>query len=178
MMIYLSMIDSEEDKSKFEIIYSEYRNLMYYVANKILMNSSDAEDIVHQAFLKVIEILDKIEQPVCPQTRSLLVIITERKAIDLYRVRKQRAIIPFDEEYVNVPQCSEIDTFEERSAVAAAIAMLPTRYRQLILLKYDNGFSNQDISQMLDMTEDNVKKTLQRAKAKLAAALIELEVEI
>lgn len=178
MMIYLSMIDSDEDKSKFEVVYSEYRNLMYYVANKILMNSSDAEDIVHQAFLKVIEILDKIEQPMSPQTRSLLVIITERKAIDLYRARKQRTIISFDEDYVNVPKRSEIDTFAERSAVSAAIAMLPTRYRQLILLKYDNGFSNQDISRMLDMTEDNVKKTLQRAKAKLAVILKELEVEV
>ncbi|WP_367569239.1 hypothetical protein [Lacrimispora sp.] len=47
----------------------------FYVANKILMNSSDAEDIVHQAFLKGIEILDKIEQPKwsCLVSKPLLV---------------------------------------------------------------------------------------------------------
>ena len=57
MFLYLAMIDSDADKSKFEILYSEYKNLMYYTANRILCNSSDTEDVVHQAFLKVIEIL-------------------------------------------------------------------------------------------------------------------------
>lgn len=178
MLIYLSLLISEEQKSKFEIIYTEYRDLMHYTANKILNNSSDAEDVVHQAFLKVIEILDKIIQPKCPQTRSLVVIITERKAIDLYRARKRKPVLSIDDAYGDVPVSSAIDTLGERSAVAAAIAMLPERYRSLILLKYDNGFSEREIGQMLSMTEANVKKTVQRAKAKLAAALQELEVEL
>lgn len=32
MLIYLQTIETEEDKSKFEDIYREYRGLMYYVA--------------------------------------------------------------------------------------------------------------------------------------------------
>lgn len=55
MFLYLAMIDSDADKSKFEILYSEYKNLMYYTANRILRTAADAEDVVHQAFLKVIE---------------------------------------------------------------------------------------------------------------------------
>lgn len=58
MLIYLAAINSDEDKTKFELIYRQYRNLMYYVANQILHNICDAEDVVHQAFLKIIEILD------------------------------------------------------------------------------------------------------------------------
>ena len=81
MFLYLAMIDSDANKSKFEILYSEYKNLMYYTANRILRNSSDAEDVVHQAFLKVIEILDTISSPRCHKTRALLVTITEHKAI-------------------------------------------------------------------------------------------------
>lgn len=34
MIVYLQMIETDEDKSKFEEIYQEYRNLMYYVAYK------------------------------------------------------------------------------------------------------------------------------------------------
>lgn len=82
MFLYLAMIDSDADKSKFEILYSEYKNLMYYTANRILRNSSDAEDVVHQAFLKVIEILNTISSPRCHKTRALLVTITEHKAIE------------------------------------------------------------------------------------------------
>lgn len=100
MFLYLAMIDSDADKSKFEILYSEYKNLMYYTANRILCNSSDTEDVVHQAFLKVIEILDTISSPRCHKTRALLVTITEHKAIDLYREKQRRNVLPLAEEYI------------------------------------------------------------------------------
>lgn len=47
MLIYLAMIESDEDKSKFEIIYDTYKKLMLYEANKILMDTHDTEDVVH-----------------------------------------------------------------------------------------------------------------------------------
>ena len=55
MIIYLSMIDTPEDRSKFERLYIEYRDVMYHVAYKILNNEQDAEDAVHQAFVKIAE---------------------------------------------------------------------------------------------------------------------------
>lgn len=33
--IYLAMLDGEEDKNKFELLYVTYRKLMFYVANRI-----------------------------------------------------------------------------------------------------------------------------------------------
>lgn len=66
MLIYLAMIDSPEGKFKFEIIYEQYKNLMFYTANKILGDTRDSEDIVHDAFLKIIEIIDNIDDPKCP----------------------------------------------------------------------------------------------------------------
>ena len=162
MFLYLAMIDSDADKSKFEILYSEYKNLMYYTANRILHNSSDAEDVVHQAFLKVIEILDTISSPRCHKTRALLVTITEHKAIDLYREKQRRNVLPLAEEYIG-------------AAPAAAIASLPPRYRSVLLLRYDCGYSNAEIANILDTTEPNVRKLIQRAKEKLSAALSGME---
>lgn len=46
MIVYLSMIETPEDRSKFERLYMEYRDLMYHVAFKILQNEQDAEDTV------------------------------------------------------------------------------------------------------------------------------------
>ena len=51
MIVYLQMIDTPEDRSKFEQLYLEYRGLMFHAANQILHNEQDAEDAVHQAFL-------------------------------------------------------------------------------------------------------------------------------
>ena len=122
MFLYLAMIDSDADKSKFEILYSEYKNLMYYTANHILRNSNDAEDVVHQAFLKVIEILDTISSPRCHKTRALLVTITEHKAIDLYREKQRRNVLPLAEEYIGAAPAAEIERLAARDTLAAAIA--------------------------------------------------------
>ena len=88
MFIYLAIIDSPEGKLKFEVIYERYKGLMFYTANSVLGDTRDSEDIVHDAFLKIIEIIDEIDDPKSPQTRYLIVTITENKAIDLYRKRK------------------------------------------------------------------------------------------
>ena len=59
MLIYMTLIDSEEEQSKFEQIYQKYKGLMFYVANKILHNEHDAEDAIHQAFIKIAENMKK-----------------------------------------------------------------------------------------------------------------------
>lgn len=75
MFIYLAIIDSPEGKLKFEVIYERYKGLMFYTANSVLGDTRDSEDIVHDAFLKIIEIIDEIDDPKSPQTRYLIVTI-------------------------------------------------------------------------------------------------------
>ena len=58
MLMYLTIIDSKEGQQKFEFIYNRYKKLMFYIANKILGDTRDSEDTVHDAFLKIIEIID------------------------------------------------------------------------------------------------------------------------
>lgn len=175
MLIYLAMIGSPDGKSKFEIIYNTYKQLMYYTASSILGDTTDSEDIVHEAFLKIIEILEKIDNPLSPQTRSLIVTITENKAIDLYRRRKNHSIVPFAEEYLGVPEQSKIEQIPDQQVVAKAILSLPGRYREVLLLKYAQGYSMDEIGVILSMTKENVKKTIQRARRKLEESLSQEE---
>ena len=65
MLIYLQMLETPEEKSLFEQIYLEYRGLMYHVAYEILHNEQDAEDAVHQAFIKIAENIKKIRNENC-----------------------------------------------------------------------------------------------------------------
>ena len=44
MIVYLQMIEGEENKRQFAALYETYRGLMFYTANSILHNSQDAED--------------------------------------------------------------------------------------------------------------------------------------
>lgn len=63
MIIYLQMLETPEEKSKFEQLYLEYKGLMFHVAYEILHNEQDAEDAVHQAFVKIAENIKKIDDP-------------------------------------------------------------------------------------------------------------------
>ena len=152
MFIYLMMIDSLEDQSKFERVYLEYKGLMYHVAYKILNNEQDAEDAVHNAFLKIAEYIERIGDPVCPKTQNYVVTIVENKAID----------ITFIDEISGI----EVDVNEDHG-LESCILKLPPRYRQVIFLKYYHGFSCKEIAKQLGISEANAIKLDQRAKKKL-----------
>ena len=162
MIMYMMMIDTPEDRSKFEIIYHKYGALMFYIANKILHNQEDAEDAVQQAFIKIAENIDKISEPVCPKTHSYIVTIIESKAIDLYRHNQRKKTVEFMDATAGLsfPE-------PETSSLAECIKQLPPRYREVILLKYYQGMSTKEIAAQLDISTENASKLDQRAKKKL-----------
>ena len=170
MIMYLQMLETSEEKIRFEELVHTYKNLMFYVAKQILNNDYDAEDAVQQAFFAILKNFEKISEIKCPKTRSFVVTVVERKAIDLYRSKNRNAAVSFGEEFINIPACTE-DVVSDRMDLAMALAMLPTRYRELLLLKYDSGYSEQEIAAMFSMTTANVKKTIHRAKKKLETLL-------
>ena len=171
MLVFTQMLETADERLKIEEIFHTYGNLMFHVANKILNNDHDAEDAVQQAMFAIYQNLEKFSEIKCPKSRSFIVTIVERKAIDLYRAKQRNAVVPFEEEFINVPAPSVVDAAAERTDLAKAMAMLPTRYRELLFLKFDNGYSEREIAVMCSMTEANVKKTIQRARKKLKSIL-------
>jgi RNA polymerase sigma-70 factor (ECF subfamily) len=123
LLSYLQMAESEDDKTKFEQIYLTYRGLMFYVANQILHNEQDAEDCVHQAFLSILGNLKNISEVRCPKTRSYVVIIVERKSLDLLRKTKHEMLTEITETFrgVEIPLPGE-------NGLADAITALPADY--------------------------------------------------
>lgn len=171
MLVFTQMLEAPDERLKIEEIFHTYGNLMFHEANKILNNDHDAEDAVQQAMFAIYQNLEKFSEIKCPQSRSFIVTIVERKAIDLYRAKQRNAVVPFEEEFINVPAPSVVDAAAERTDLAKAMALLPTRYRELLFLKFDNGYSEWEIAVMCSMTEANVKKTIQRARKKLESIL-------
>lgn len=162
MLIYMTMIDSPSDRSKFEKIYIHYRGLMMQVALDILHNQHDAEDVVHQAFVKIAEHIEEIDEPICPKTKGYVVTIAENKAIDLYRFKKRHA----EFEYMDNISGMVIE-YDGDNRLATCMAKLPARERQLIILKYKFGYTNSELAKLLGLTKSNVIKIDQRTKKKL-----------
>lgn len=130
MLVYLSMIEGPEDRNKFEIVYEQYKNLMYYVAYRILREERDAEDAVHNAFVRIAEHIEKISEPVCPKTRAFVVLIVERTAINEYNRQRRRRGLPLEEEALGASGAWAPEGPEEGDAVSRALQRAKEKLRE------------------------------------------------
>ena len=118
--------------------------------------------------MSIIQNIHKFVQIDCPETRSFIVIMTERKAIDLIRIRHSEKILPLNEDLVGLEIPAPGD-----HGLADALAKLPARYREVLLLRFDNGYSTRELAKMLGLTESGVRKLIGRAKDALRYILEE-----
>ncbi len=171
--IYLSMLDTTEEKSKFEVLYKEYKNTMYNYAYGILKDKSLAEDAVHNAFLKLTNNLEKINNIMCKETRNYLVILVRGTAIDIYNQNKK--IVPIDEiddtDTLDLPEMVEHRL--ERERVFEIISNMDDKYSDILMLKLFYDCSNIEISQLLNIAPEHVSIRFFRAKAKLKKLIME-----
>ena len=166
LMFYLQMIESEEDKSKFETVYLEYRGLMYQISYNILENIQDAEDAVHQAFLYIADgNMRKIDKAVSPQTKSYLVNLVECRAINIKSQRDRRLVeIPYND----IDDIAGISTdYGGSDEVSRCLSKLPARYREVLIFKYKFGFDNKAIAKMFGISIEALWKLEQRARDRL-----------
>ena len=176
MLIYLSLLDSEEEISKFELIYSTYKKQMYYTANNMLKDSHLAEDAVHNAFLRIINNLEKIEDINSHKTKGLIVIIVKNVSIDIYRKnKKERDNTIFIDDLDDINGYDEINK-NEIGDLEIAISKLPENYKQVFLLKFSHELTDNEISEILDIKPDNVRKRISRGREKLKNILKKMEV--
>lgn len=159
MLIYLSLVETDVEKDIFEKVFHKYRYLMLHVANNILQNHHDAEDAVHEAFIAVVKNINLFFDVESPKTRSLIVLIVERKAIDMLRKKRRENLLEINEDILGLEMPVPGD-----HGLADAMSRLPAHYREVLLMRYDNGLTTREIAKILDITESGVRKLLGRAK--------------
>ena len=133
MLIYLQTIEDEADKIKFAVIYQRYRNLMFHIAATFLSDPRDREEAVQEAVFAIAENIAKLPDPSSIQTKAFLITVIENKSIDIYRKNKRRPTEAPEEEQEGLSFAMPT------GAVASAIAKLPPRERNFIILKYAEG---------------------------------------
>lgn len=164
MLIYLQMIETPEDQSKFEAVYLKYSEYMYRVAFAILHNEQDAEDAVHYAFVKIAENIKKVGEPECLKTRGYVVTIVRNRAIDIYRKKQAHP----SAEYRDAIKGMWVE-YDGDNRVTECILKLNDRQRDLLILKHHYGYNLKEIAKILGVTYRNALQIEQRAKAKLRA---------
>ncbi len=176
MIVLCDMIDSPEGGSKFSQIYKLYRNTIYSVAFDIIKNEHDAEDVLEETLIKVIGILDDIDEEMIgtAKCKNLMITIAKHKAIDYWRKMKHLPI-PMEVMEKQTSGCKDAEELcievEDYQELIQCINGLDERYRDVLNLKVLHHLSSKQIADLLDTTEANVNMRFMRAKRMLAKRL-------
>lgn len=152
------------------------KNEIFYAANNILQDKHLAEDAVHQTFIKIYDILYKIDENNCRKTRNFLVIICRNISIDMYNQRKNRSEDEYNESVIipNNESVAELiinnESFERLNEI---IKELKPIYQEVILLRYSQDLSIEEISKLQKVNTKAVQKRIERAKKQLFIGIME-----
>lgn len=177
MLIYLSMIETEEEKCKFVQIYETYQYFMWYVANEILHDKYLAEDAVQEAFLALTRHLNKVEDISSTKTKNFVATIVKSKAIDIIRKTKKE-IEEYEEEIIGESKENMLDSYiqkEDHKKIVDAIYQLDDIYRVVFEYKYLHELTDKEIAHLLEVTPKVVNVRLFRGKKKLKEILMKEE---
>ena len=130
LVYYLQMLDTPEEKIRFEQIYLKYRGLMYHVADSILHDRQEAEDAVHNAFLRVIKKFSKFQNTPAKDLAPQIVVIARNEAISLLRKRKDTD--PLEDWGGFAETAEEVSDYH---ALVDTFTRLPQTYRAAMEMK-------------------------------------------
>lgn len=159
LVFYLQMIDTLEEKIRFEQIYLKYRGIMYHVADGVLHNRQDAEDAVHNAFLRIIKQFKKLQSVPIEDLAPQIVVIARNEAISLLRKRKGDAPL---EDWDGLAEPSESVT--DYHTLVDSFARLPQTYRAVLEMKLLLGYSDGEIAAKLGLTKTAVSTRVSRGR--------------
>ncbi|MDO4274281.1 MAG: sigma-70 family RNA polymerase sigma factor [Eubacteriales bacterium] len=137
--------------------------MLYHVSKSILKNDADCADAVQEALLKGYEKLHTLKNEEFFKTWMTRILIHESYKI----LKKNKNIVPF-EEYMESAKLWEEGRY---SQLYLAVLNLPQELRVLVTLYYLEGFSQKEISEILNIREGTIKSRLSRARKMLKEEL-------
>ena len=176
------------DYAAFEALVGRYERRIFTLAMRIVKRQHDAEEVVQQTFLKVIEHLEEFREEA--RFATWLTRIATNEALALLRKRSTRHALSYSESdseegYADIPHPKFIAQWgetpheiaarrETRRMVDEALGHLDDKYRLVFVLRDVEGLSTAETAEALKITPSNVKVRLLRARLMLRERLTHL----
>jgi RNA polymerase sigma-70 factor (ECF subfamily) len=169
------------DREAFESLVRRHQGRVFAVAGGILRNREDVEDIAQQVFLKAYFSLKRFDQRAAFST--WLYKITVNECWDLLRKRKVRPLVlevDLSEEQARQYQAADevadgrpdaSERLATRERVEQLLDCLEERDRSMLVLKEVQGFSVDEIAEVLELNANTVKVRLFRARQRIAESV-------
>lgn len=155
------------DSEAFGALYERHAPVMYSVALRLTGNRDEAEDFVHDAWMRAADKLDRFE------ARSTLRTWLVGFVMNRWREARRSSAASTVELSDDVAACAS-DPLPHRVEpidLQAAINRMPPRYREVIVLHDVEGFTHEEIATMLGIEPGTSKSQLARGRAWVRQAL-------
>ena len=157
----------EEDGETLELLYRTYKNKMFYIALKLLEDSSEAENIVHDTFLILSEHLERIGDIKDKKTWYY------KYTDDKENFNVEESLDAKENIFKNHLE-EEIIIREKQELLIKLIMNLKYPYKEVLYLQYYNELGSKEIGEILSIKPDNVRKIASRARKILKEKMIEM----
>ena len=173
LAFYLSLLDTEEEKSKFTQLYVKYGKLMKYIARYKLKDEYLAEDALHNAFIKLTRYLHTIEEIDCHKTKRFVIIVIDSVVTDMLRKDKHYPTDSYEELEPTIAYEEDMLDNVAVQELVGMIAELPEKYRVVLELRAYHHLSEKQIADLLGIEYAATRKRLERARTLLTQKLKE-----
>ena len=151
---------------EYNIAVSTHSCKLYGFALKFLRNAEDAQDIVQDVFEKLWINRKKVEV----EKAKAWMFTTAHNAMINHVMKKQRMVLPGDE-LIPEKAKTERSVFESSQVVDRAVSILPPVQKSIILLRDLEGYTYEEIGDILQLSPSQVKVYLFRARNKIKKQL-------
>ena len=174
LLFYTLLIEEDDDKAKFEKIYTLYRKKMWYTANSVLSDSYLAEDAVHNAFIGIAKNMKRIEDTDSQKTLSYVITAVKNAALDILRKGKGITETDIDELYdVSDKESSSFyQDLETEDFIVKILASMPETYRDVLYLLVVEQMSEKEIAELLGRKSGTIHQQVRRGRAILKEELM------
>ncbi len=170
----LLVLYANGDASAARILTGRLLPAVLGYATRLLGDRAEAEDVAQEAMIRLWRIAPDWRQGEAKVTSWLYRVVTNL-CTDRQRARRRRASDALDD----VPEPADdgpgvearMLTAARLSALDAALATLPDRQRQAVVLRHIEGLSNPEIAEVLGVGVEAVESLTARGKRALTAAL-------
>ena len=153
------------DARAFEILYRRHTHALYATAVRIVRDEDAAADVVHDTWVRAVESLHRFENRSALRTWLTGILINRVRE---WQRERQRNGVDDDstvDELIDPALASPLDASRfDRLDLEAAIAALPPRFRQVLVLHDIEGFTHEEIAEMLGVVPGTSKSQLARAR--------------
>ncbi len=142
----------------FEELVNRYKDNIYNFTLRYLSQREDTEDLVQNIFVKVYFKLDKYDET----KASFKTWIYRVSKNTIYNKFRERKLSSLDDDPTDPHK--EEDTYEREHLVQTALNKIGKKYKIVLLMYYMEGFSYNEISEILNVPLGTVKTRIRRAK--------------